>query len=171
MRAEFRTIVSQLPTHGPCTPKAHSLFHGAASYAARLAAASNLNISSFRDISRMSLLRENDFRAVLEELDAAMTGVWLSDPCGSAISQILVSIPLTLSMPTPSRMSLLHLYGSLLRTSRSFSSYNFRTYFIRRTRRIWREFQVTICFSATYVGLIRFLDGGERFFETHSSVL
>ncbi|KAF8511321.1 hypothetical protein JB92DRAFT_2791401 [Gautieria morchelliformis] len=44
-------------------------------------------------------------------------------------------------MSTPSRTSLLHLYGSLLRTSRAFSSYNFRTYFVRRTKRIWREFQ------------------------------
>ncbi|KAF8583464.1 hypothetical protein K439DRAFT_1412101 [Ramaria rubella] len=44
-------------------------------------------------------------------------------------------------MSTPSRTSLLHLYGSLLRTSRSFSSYNFRTYFVRRTRRVWRSFQ------------------------------
>ncbi|KAF8510518.1 hypothetical protein BU17DRAFT_55308 [Hysterangium stoloniferum] len=44
-------------------------------------------------------------------------------------------------MSTPSRTSLLHLYGSLLRTSRSFSSYNFRTYFVRKTKRVWREFQ------------------------------
>ncbi|KAH9974174.1 hypothetical protein BGW80DRAFT_1305638, partial [Lactifluus volemus] len=35
--------------------------------------------------------------------------------------------------------SILRLYLSLLRTSRSFSSYNFREYFIRRTRSTFRE--------------------------------
>ncbi|KIJ25293.1 hypothetical protein M422DRAFT_178505 [Sphaerobolus stellatus SS14] len=44
-------------------------------------------------------------------------------------------------MSTPSKTSLLHLYGGLLRASRSFSSYNFRTYFISRTKRVWKEFQ------------------------------
>lgn len=38
--------------------------------------------------------------------------------------------------------SILHLYASMLRTSRSFSSYNFREYFVRRTKSIFRDIQV-----------------------------
>ncbi|KAJ7224225.1 hypothetical protein GGX14DRAFT_424749 [Mycena pura] len=41
----------------------------------------------------------------------------------------------------PSRRSILSLYSMTLRTSRSFSSYNFRTYFIRRTREKFRTLQ------------------------------
>ncbi|KAH7106815.1 hypothetical protein BKA62DRAFT_611657 [Auriculariales sp. MPI-PUGE-AT-0066] len=42
-------------------------------------------------------------------------------------------------MSTPSRASILHLYGATLRASRSFTSYNFRQYFIRRTRASFRS--------------------------------
>ncbi|OBZ76175.1 Protein ISD11 [Grifola frondosa] len=41
----------------------------------------------------------------------------------------------------PTRQSLLHLYSSMLRTSQSFSSYNFRQYFVRRTKSTFREIQ------------------------------
>ncbi|KAI0054748.1 hypothetical protein BV25DRAFT_1816581 [Artomyces pyxidatus] len=41
----------------------------------------------------------------------------------------------------PSAKSLLHLYASMLRTSRSFSSYNFRQYFLRRTKSSFRAIQ------------------------------
>ncbi|KAJ7757051.1 hypothetical protein B0H16DRAFT_1537869 [Mycena metata] len=41
----------------------------------------------------------------------------------------------------PSRRSILSLYSTMLRTSRSFSSYNFRTYFIRRTHETFRTLQ------------------------------
>ncbi|KAI0372459.1 hypothetical protein BV20DRAFT_72458 [Pilatotrama ljubarskyi] len=41
----------------------------------------------------------------------------------------------------PTKQSLLHLYHSMLRTSQSFSSYNFRHYFVRRTKSTFREIQ------------------------------
>ncbi|KAJ7507306.1 hypothetical protein B0H11DRAFT_2169757 [Mycena galericulata] len=41
----------------------------------------------------------------------------------------------------PSRRSILSLYSMMLRTSRSFSSYNFRTYFVRRTKETFRILQ------------------------------
>ncbi|KAJ6481731.1 hypothetical protein C8R45DRAFT_871700 [Mycena sanguinolenta] len=41
----------------------------------------------------------------------------------------------------PSRRSILSLYSSMLRTSRSFSSYNFRNYFLRRTKDTFRTLQ------------------------------
>ncbi|PIL29012.1 hypothetical protein GSI_09060 [Ganoderma sinense ZZ0214-1] len=41
----------------------------------------------------------------------------------------------------PTKQSLLHLYHSMLRTSQSFSSYNFRNYFVRRTKTMFREIQ------------------------------
>ncbi|TDL19442.1 hypothetical protein BD410DRAFT_792048 [Rickenella mellea] len=44
-----------------------------------------------------------------------------------------------MSHPTPN--SILRLYSSMLRTSRSFSSYNFREYFVRRTKSTFREIQ------------------------------
>ncbi|KAJ7077806.1 hypothetical protein C8R43DRAFT_940218 [Mycena crocata] len=42
-------------------------------------------------------------------------------------------------MATP--RSILNLYSTMLRTSRSFSSYNFRTYFVRRTQETFRTLQ------------------------------
>ncbi|KAF7790609.1 hypothetical protein EIP86_001565 [Pleurotus ostreatoroseus] len=41
----------------------------------------------------------------------------------------------------PTREALLHLYSSTLRASRAFSSYNFRNYFLRRTKTTFREIQ------------------------------
>ncbi|SJL10396.1 related to Protein ISD11 [Armillaria ostoyae] len=41
----------------------------------------------------------------------------------------------------PSKQMILHLYHSTLRSSRSFSSYNFRNYFIRRTQVTFRSLQ------------------------------
>ncbi|KAI0074617.1 hypothetical protein K474DRAFT_1601198 [Panus rudis PR-1116 ss-1] len=41
----------------------------------------------------------------------------------------------------PTKEAMLHLYSSLLRTSRGFSSYNFRQYFVRRTKSVFREIQ------------------------------
>ncbi|KAI0089416.1 hypothetical protein BDY19DRAFT_993024 [Irpex rosettiformis] len=41
----------------------------------------------------------------------------------------------------PTKEALLHLYSSTLRASRTFSSYNFRNYFVRRTKSQWREIQ------------------------------
>ncbi|KAI0652185.1 hypothetical protein C8Q79DRAFT_1005411 [Trametes meyenii] len=41
----------------------------------------------------------------------------------------------------PTKQSLRHLYHSMLRTSQSFSSYNFREYFVRRTKSTFREIQ------------------------------
>ncbi|EJF56471.1 hypothetical protein BD309DRAFT_991850 [Dichomitus squalens] len=41
----------------------------------------------------------------------------------------------------PTKQSILHLYHSMLKTSQSFSSYNFRTYFVRRTKSTFREIQ------------------------------
>ncbi|KAF8227399.1 hypothetical protein L208DRAFT_1296833 [Tricholoma matsutake] len=44
-------------------------------------------------------------------------------------------------MASPSRRAILGLYSSMLRTSRSFSSYNFRRYFIQRTKDTFRLMQ------------------------------
>ncbi|KAK7060605.1 hypothetical protein VNI00_001371 [Paramarasmius palmivorus] len=44
-----------------------------------------------------------------------------------------------MSSPTP--RAILSLYGSTLRTSKSFSSYNFRNYFLRRTKDQFRAIQ------------------------------
>ncbi|KAF5392005.1 hypothetical protein D9757_003251 [Collybiopsis confluens] len=41
----------------------------------------------------------------------------------------------------PSRRAILSLYQSTLRTSKSFSSYNFRNYFIRRAKGTFRAIQ------------------------------
>ncbi|GLB39788.1 putative complex I LYR family protein [Lyophyllum shimeji] len=41
----------------------------------------------------------------------------------------------------PSREAILNLYHTMLRTSRSFSSYNFREYFVRRTKDTFRQIQ------------------------------
>ncbi|KAJ7481651.1 hypothetical protein FB451DRAFT_1030760 [Mycena latifolia] len=41
----------------------------------------------------------------------------------------------------PTRRSILSLYATMLRTSHSFSSYNFRTYFVRRTQETFRALQ------------------------------
>ncbi|KAH8984922.1 hypothetical protein EDB92DRAFT_1454104 [Lactarius akahatsu] len=41
----------------------------------------------------------------------------------------------------PSAKSILHLYAQTLRTAKSFSSYNFREYFIRRTKSTFKEIQ------------------------------
>lgn len=44
----------------------------------------------------------------------------------------------------PTKEALLQLYSNTLRTSRAFSSYNFREYFVRRAKGQWREIQVRI---------------------------
>ncbi|KAF9645243.1 hypothetical protein BDM02DRAFT_3189879 [Thelephora ganbajun] len=41
----------------------------------------------------------------------------------------------------PSRKTLLHLYAATLRASRGFSSYNFRNYFLARTKDAFRGIQ------------------------------
>ncbi|KAG6336654.1 hypothetical protein ID866_2435 [Astraeus odoratus] len=43
----------------------------------------------------------------------------------------------------PSRQQIIRLYGSTLRAAKSFSSYNFRNYFVRRTRENFRGMQVS----------------------------
>jgi len=42
----------------------------------------------------------------------------------------------------PSREAILGLYHNMMRTSQSFSSYNFRHYFLRRTKEQFRVLQV-----------------------------
>jgi hypothetical protein len=44
---------------------------------------------------------------------------------------------------TPSRQAILSLYHNMLRTSQSFSSYNFREYFVSRTKDTFRTIQVS----------------------------
>jgi len=46
-----------------------------------------------------------------------------------------------MSVSTPSRQAILSLYHNMLRTSHSFSSYNFREYFVRRTKDTFRAMQ------------------------------
>ncbi|KAL4071745.1 hypothetical protein J3A83DRAFT_4092602 [Scleroderma citrinum] len=43
---------------------------------------------------------------------------------------------------SPTRQQILRLYGSTLRAAKSFSSYNFRNYFVQRTRENFRSIQV-----------------------------
>jgi hypothetical protein len=50
--------------------------------------------------------------------------------------------PSTMAAAAPSREAILNLYNSTLRTARSFSSYNFRQYFVRRTQMSFRAIQV-----------------------------
>ena len=52
----------------------------------------------------------------------------------------------------PTKQSLLHLYHSMLRTSQSFSSYNFRNYFVRRTKSTFRDIQVYLGTAPYVVG-------------------
>ncbi|KAG2120308.1 hypothetical protein BD769DRAFT_1480105 [Suillus cothurnatus] len=44
----------------------------------------------------------------------------------------------------PSRKAILSLYASTLRTAKSFSSYNFRNYFVSRTQDTFRGMQVCL---------------------------
>ncbi|SOV08129.1 uncharacterized protein UDID_03940 [Ustilago sp. UG-2017a] len=44
-----------------------------------------------------------------------------------------------MSVSTPTKGQILNLYRRYLRTSQSFSSYNFRTYFLRRSRDMFRS--------------------------------
>ncbi|EKM57092.1 uncharacterized protein PHACADRAFT_254647 [Phanerochaete carnosa HHB-10118-sp] len=46
-----------------------------------------------------------------------------------------------MAVAAPTKEALLSLYSSTLRTSRVFSSYNFREYFVRRTKSQFREIQ------------------------------
>ncbi|KAG1878074.1 hypothetical protein DFJ58DRAFT_16691, partial [Suillus subalutaceus] len=46
----------------------------------------------------------------------------------------------TMATP-PARKAVLDLYASTLRTAKSFSSYNFRTYFVQRTEDTFRGMQ------------------------------
>lgn len=52
-------------------------------------------------------------------------------------------------MSGPTCESILRLYGAMLRTSRSFSSYNFREYFVRRTKDTFRQIQVCLSHTPT----------------------
>src|SRR5580658_1305907 len=61
--------------------------------------------------------------------------VVVHDDCGTVLIHHSMSNP-------PSAKAILQLYASMLRTSRSFSSYNFREYFLRRTKTTFREIQV-----------------------------
>ena len=70
-------------------------------------------------------------------------------PLGSATrnqpssTPTLTPIPTVMSSPVPpSRKTLLHLYAATLRASRGFSSYNFRNYFLARTKDAFRGIQV-----------------------------
>lgn len=58
-------------------------------------------------------------------------------------------LPPTTMVTPPTRRSILSLYSTMLRTSRSFSSYNFREYFLRRTRETFRALQVRLFFQGT----------------------
>jgi len=54
----------------------------------------------------------------------------------------ITSNPTVMSSPVPpSRKTLLHLYAATLRASRGFSSYNFRHYFLARTKDAFRGIQ------------------------------
>lgn len=77
--------------------------------------------------------------------------------------------PVMAAITPPTKQSLLHLYHSMLRTSQSFSSYNFRNYFVRRTKSTFREIQVCRrCWTChSNVAITRSCIGRNRFYETH----
>lgn len=50
--------------------------------------------------------------------------------------------PHSIMATAPTKQALLELYHNSLRTSRAFSSYNFREYFVRRTKDEFRDIQV-----------------------------
>jgi len=56
------------------------------------------------------------------------------------ISPPLPHNPMSTPIP-PTRDALLHLYSLMLRSSRTFSSYNFRQYFVARTKSTFKEIQ------------------------------
>jgi len=61
----------------------------------------------------------------------------------AATPPLRTSNPAVMSSPVPpSRKTLLHLYAASLRASRGFSSYNFRNYFLARTKDAFRGIQV-----------------------------
>ena len=51
----------------------------------------------------------------------------------------------------PTRRAILDLYTTTLRTSRSFSSYNFREYFMQRTKERFRALQVPMSLSKGHI--------------------
>ena len=62
---------------------------------------------------------------------------------GDGRTPTLTSNCAAMSSPLPpSRKTLLHLYAATLRASRGFSSYNFRNYFLARTKDTFRGIQV-----------------------------
>lgn len=65
----------------------------------------------------------------------------LSDSAAESVAPPCLALSFQMASP-PTKQSLLHLYHSMLRTSQSFSSYNFRHYFVRRTKSTFREIQV-----------------------------
>lgn len=57
---------------------------------------------------------------------------------------------MTTAVAAPSKGAVLHLYAAMLRTSRSFSSYNFRHYFVRKTKDTFRSIQASILVYSHY---------------------
>ena len=68
----------------------------------------------------------------------------------------------TPSGPVPSPQAILRLYGTTLRAARAFSSYNFRQYFVRRTKSAFRELQVRFEFIAFVIGWLGYVVAGGR---------
>ena len=60
-----------------------------------------------------------------------------------------------MSVGTPSRQAILSLYHNMLRTSQSFSSYNFREYFVRRTKDTFHTMQVRSFFITLCINLFK----------------
>ena len=62
-----------------------------------------------------------------------------------------------MSVGAPSRQAVSSLYHNMLRTLQSFSSYNFREYFVRRTKETFRTMQVSSFLLSLCINLLKFL--------------
>ena len=57
----------------------------------------------------------------------------------------ILSLPSTDTMAAaPTKQALTELFNATMRTSREFSSYNFRNYFVRRTKTVFQEIEVRL---------------------------
>jgi hypothetical protein len=82
--------------------------------------------------------------------------VWKSRMSSTRIDDFdYTEIKYYMSVGTPSRQAVLSLYHNMLRTSQSFSSYNFREYYVRRTKETFRKMQVRSFFITLCTNLLK----------------
>ena len=64
-------------------------------------------------------------------------------PTTSLLSSLLLVFLTANNMAAPTKQALTELFNTTMRTSREFSSYNFRNYFVRRTKSVFQEIEVS----------------------------